>query len=57
VSPWRLGVTRVFLVGLAFDFCVRFSAGAYTRPLLSSTRAVFDTKRTLDTPYYPRTTP
>jgi len=22
----RLGVTRVFLVGLAFDFCVRFSA-------------------------------
>jgi len=33
------------------------SAGAYTRPLLSSTRAISDTKHTLTTPYYPLTPP
>ena len=32
-------------------------AGAYTRPLFSSTGAVSDTKHTLYNPYYPLTPP
>ena len=32
-------------------------AGAYTRPLFNSTRAVSDTKCTLDNPYSPLTPP
>jgi hypothetical protein len=34
-----------------------FEAGAYTRPLFSSTCAVSDTKYTLNTPKYPLTPP
>ena len=33
------------------------AAGAYPRPLLSSTSAVSDTKYTPDTPFYPLTPP
>jgi len=36
---------------------VRLAAGASTRPLFSSTRAVSDTKYTLHIPLYPRTPP
>jgi len=47
-----VGGSAVFVTG-----AIGFKAGAYTRPLFSSTSGFSKTKYTLHTPQYPPTTP
>ena len=53
----RYELRSLWARGKANELLGRLEAGAYTRPLSSSTSAVSDTKYTMNTPSYRRTPP